>query len=122
MRKILHPSLEYGRTDGLGCCGVFEIPGPCGDRLSIISSDGSGWPLPGEPWEHVSVKAADGRNGWRVPNWKEMCFVKDLFWDEEECVIQYHPAKSNYVKIHPAVLHLWKPCHESFPTPPIICV
>jgi len=124
MRKIPHPSLEYGRTEGEGYLGAFLIPGPCGDRLSIICSDGSDWEacgLEGEPWEHVSVKATDGRKGWRTPNWKEMSFIKDLFWNEDECVVQYHPAKSDYVNHHAAVLHLWR-CKAGFPMPPRICV
>ena len=54
-------------------------------RLFIIASDGAGW-------EHVSVSLKN-----RCPNWKEMCFIKDTFWGEEDCVIQYHPPKSEYI-------------------------
>lgn len=66
-------------------------------------------------WEHVSVSLPRQR---RCPTWPEMCFIKDLFWDEEETVIQYHPKKSDYVNIHPFVLHLWKPAHIAIPMPP----
>lgn len=124
MRKVEHPALHYGRTAGLGYCGMFLIPGPCGERLSIISADSSEWSeigLPGPAWEHVSVKATDGRKGWRVPNWKEMCFVKDIFWGEDECVVQFHPPENEYVNQHPAVLHLWR-CATGFPMPPKVCV
>ena len=54
-------------------------------------------------WEHVSVSRAD-----RCPTWDEMCLVKDMFWHEQETVVQFHPAKSDYVQNHPFCLHLWK--------------
>jgi hypothetical protein len=47
-----------------------------------------------------------------------MCFVKDLFWDDEECVMQLHPPKSDYVNCHPNCLHLWKPVGQDIPRPP----
>ena len=124
MRRILHPGLERARTHGEGLNAAFLIPGPCGSALSIVASDGSDWAecdLPGEPWEHVSVKARD-KHLWRAPNWKEMCFVKDLFWTDEEWVLQFHPAKSEHVNTHPAVLHMWRLKTGAIPTPPKRCV
>jgi hypothetical protein len=47
-----------------------------------------------------------------------MCFVKDLFWDEEECVVQFHPPKSKYVNHHTRCLHLWKQIGVVVPMPP----
>lgn len=94
-------------------CGAFELMGPCGSLLRIISSEGDDT----IPWEHVSV-SCEGR----TPNWREMCFVKDLFWGEEECVVQYHPPKSDYVNHHPHCLHLWKPIGIDLPRPPSIAV
>ena len=55
-------------------------------------------------WEHVSMEV----RARRLPTWEEMCFVKDIFWDEEELVIQMHPKKSQYVNLTDA-LHLWRP-------------
>ena len=55
-------------------------------------------------WEHVSVELY----GKRLPTWDEMCEVKDIFWDDEETVIQMHPRKSKYVNLTEA-LHLWRP-------------
>lgn len=55
-------------------------------------------------WEHVSI---DGKT--RTPTWEEMCHFKELFWDDDEVVVQYHPKKSEYVNIAPKCLHLWKP-------------
>lgn len=77
-------------------------------KLQIIASDGEGW-------EHVSVSRND-----RCPTWEEMCEVKDLFWKEEDCVIQFHPPKNEYINNHPYCLHLWKPIDEIIKTPPSI--
>ena len=55
-------------------------------------------------WEHVSAELM----ARRLPTWDEMCFIKDLFWDEEETVVQMHPKKSRYVNMVEA-LHLWRP-------------
>ncbi len=51
-----------------------------------------------------------------------MCFIKDLFWDEDDVVVQYHPAKSDYVNNHQYTLHLWRPTEGEMPTPPSIMV
>jgi len=71
-----------------------------------IASDGEGW-------EHVSVSLSVKR----TPNWEEMCMIKDLFWDEEDVVIQIHPKKSEYVNNHNYCLHLWRPVNENIKTP-----
>jgi hypothetical protein len=89
--------------------GAFELPGPCGERLTIIASDGK--------WEHVSVSIRR-----RIPNWQEMCFVKDLFWAEDDCVVQFHPPKADYVNNYSKVLHLWRWTGGAFPRPPNILV
>ena len=88
--------------------GAFHFPG-AGERaaLNVIASDGAGW-------EHVSVSSRG-----RCPTWEEMCYVKDLFWSEDEAVVQYHPPEAVYVKCHPYVLHLWKPVMGQIPMPPI---
>jgi hypothetical protein len=107
MRKTVHDKLKAGRiTQGrwasdptYGLTGAFDIFGPKGGRLHIISSG----PDTGTGWEHVSVSIMH-----RIPNWEEMCYVKDLFWDDEDCVVQFHPPKSQYVNYHPTCLHLWK--------------
>jgi hypothetical protein len=74
--------------------------------FAVIASDGQGW-------EHVSVSLRD-----RTPTWDEMCIIKDLFWDEHETVIQFHPKKSEYVNRHPYCLHLWKPSKGEIVLPP----
>jgi hypothetical protein len=95
--------------------GAFDIVGPCGQQLHIIASPGDAHE--GIPGEHVSVSA---RN--RCPNWMEMCFVKDLFWNEEEAVMQLHPPRSQYVNQHAFCLHLWRPINTDIPMPPMIAV
>jgi len=103
MRSIIHPDLKGRMTESDGQFpndwrfGQYVVDGSCGVDLIIISSMGYGW-------EHVSASAPN-----RTPNWKEMCFVKDLFWSDEETVIQYHPPKVDYINFNPRVLHLWKP-------------
>jgi hypothetical protein len=93
--------------------GAFKIPGPKGESLVIIAS-------PGDEeiqWEHVSVSTRH-----RCPYWSEMCYVKDLFWESDETVMQLHPAKSDYVNNHNHCLHLWKPINANIPLPPSIAV
>lgn len=90
--------------------GAFWIPGPCGEHLKVIASDGMGW-------EHVSVSKRR-----HTPNWREMSFVKDMFWGPEDLVVQFHPPKSQYVNVHHNCLHLWRKIGFEFPLPPIECV
>ncbi len=99
--------LRSDESDGNN--GFFHVPFES-FTLDVVASDGEGW-------EHVSVSM---RN--RTPNWREMCFIKDLFWDDEDCVIQYHPPKSQYVNQHPYCLHLWRKIGSEFETPPKILV
>jgi len=78
------------------------------------------------PWEHVSARTAikkyHGRMFERAPTWDEMCLLKEIFWGDDECVMQLHPKKADYVNQHPCVLHLWKPIGIEIPTPPKIAV
>lgn len=106
--------------DSAGANGAFFLPGPNGDVLTVVISDGSGWRhsgFVGEPWEHVSVSCET-----RTPTWEEMEWVKRVFWRDDECVIQYHPPRDKYVNCHPHVLHMWKPQGTYIPMPPIQCV
>jgi len=68
----------------------------------------------GGRWDHVSISLEN-----RCPTWDEMCWAKDLFWNSEETVIQYHPSKSSYINNHPFCLHLWKPQHQTIPLPSV---
>ena len=93
--------------------GAFEIMGPKGEPLAVISSG----PDERSGWEHVSVSTKR-----RIPNWEEMCFVKFLFWNDDEAVMQLHPPKADYVNYFPNCLHLWRPLDSVIPLPPSILV
>lgn len=86
--------------------GAFMIPAKRHQNLRAIATDN-------DLWEHVSVSLMD-----RCPTWDEMCLVKDMFWDEEDCVTQYHPPKSLYVSHHPYCLHMWRPVGTRIIMPP----
>lgn len=73
------------------------------------------------PWDHVSVSGVKSGRG-HTPTWDEMCYVKDLFFDEAETVMQLHPPKSEYVNYHNHCLHLWRPLDGNIPHPPSIAV
>lgn len=124
-RNTWHPLLATTSADGRN--GAFDLPSiEPGWRLAIIASDGTQDP-PLPQWEHVSIHAwrdVGTKHGVqeRCPTWREMCFVKGEFWDDEDVVIQYHPRKSEYVNCHPFTLHLWRPVNEVIPTPPSILV
>jgi hypothetical protein len=123
MRKNLSTETEngrilfgyYGSPPNCGPAGAFKLPSPQnGEELRIISS-GDGPETEG--WEHVSVSLHS-----RCPLWDEMCFIKDLFWEPEECVFQLHPPKSLYINFHPYALHLWRNSDYQIPLPPSIFV
>lgn len=114
--------------------GAFDIASceRAGWRLAIIAADGSEQPDRQEyQWEHVSVHVyregilsviTQGRERQnleiRTPYWSEMCQVKDLFWDDEDVVMQLHPRQSEYINRHESTLHLWRPRSGEIPTPP----
>ena len=97
--------------------GFFMVQGPCGEVLKIIASTADVQPETVQGWEHVSVSTRR-----RPPNWQEMCFVKDLFFDPEETVVQLHPPKSKWISNHPNCLHMWRNVHFEIPLPPSIMV
>lgn len=74
--------------------------------VMIIFSWGGGW-------DHVSVSYKN-----RCCTWEEMCWIKNIFFKPDECVMQYHPAEIDYINNHPYVLHLWRPQKEFIPMPP----
>ncbi len=129
MRKIVPAALERCRvrtgpnaTDpSWGFVGAFIFHPERGEKteLRVIASDGRDEhgrvyeDLGG--WEHVSVSTAT-----RCPTWDEMCRIKDLFWTEDEAVLQFHPPKSEYVNNHQFCLHLWKPPYPVVLPPSIL--
>lgn len=99
-----------GSDDSIGNSGLFQIPSKHRDKvLTVVASDGLGW-------EHVSVSL--GPDSARCPTWEEMCQLKDLFWDESDCVVQFHPPRSQYVNRHKGCLHMWKKTGAAVELPP----
>ena len=47
-----------------------------------------------------------------------MQHIKELFWGDDETVIQFHPRKSEYVNAMPFCLHLWKRTGIEYQLPP----
>jgi len=97
--------------------GAFLIPAKRGGiKFQVIATNTSGW-------DHVSVTIKlNGSFIHRCPTWKEMCRIKDFFWNKDEVVIQYHPAEDQYVNNHPYCLHMWKPQGALLPIPPTYMV
>ena len=83
--EVKHPILG---TLGCGKEGAFKIPSPVHKRLElmVICSSGGGW-------DHVSVSL-----GHRCPNWEEISHIKELFFEDNETVVQFFPKKENKVK------------------------
>lgn len=98
--------------------GMYQIPHPWIDYYFIFvrfnTTDG---------WEHAMAylkKLAEPDKSKKVVavtrslTWEETCLVKDLFWDPEECTVQFHPPMSHYVAPKHAT-NIWKP--QSLPLP-----
>lgn len=117
MRNLSHLE-QYRRRDkemqlykaqGDDYNGIFKVFVK-GKSFVVIASNGGGW-------DHVSVSPGTNRkNG--TPTWDEMCAIKDMFFEKEETVVQYHPAESNYINFCENCLHLWRPNTAELPTPP----
>ena len=112
--RILSGLLSSSKEDGNN--GVFLIPNYISKlgNISVIASEGCA-PDSSESWEHVSVSLMH-----RCPNWYEMCSIKSVFWDDDDVVMQIHPAKKDWVNNHQYCLHLWRPIDQEIPLPPKI--
>lgn len=102
---------KYVSDDSYGFNGLFRFMVK-GRFVRCIVSDGEGW-------QHVSVTIEGER---RPPPWDVMCAIKDLFWEPEDWVVQFHPAHSEYVNNHPGCLHLWRPTNVELPKPDSLLV
>lgn len=94
-----------GRRSHDGYDGIVHIRGWKG---SVIVSWGAGW-------DHVSVSPMK-RN--YTPTWDDMCALKDLFFRDDEAVIQIHPPKDEYVNQLSNCLHLWRANDKEMILPP----
>ena len=73
--------------------------------LASIDTDDNGI-----KWEHVSVSLKN-----RIPNWQELKFIKMIFWDPEDEVIQFFMPQSKCVKLYNNCVHLWRPINIKLP-------
>lgn len=112
----IHPCYFSDDSDGFNGMFRFVLDG---QAVRCIASDGSGEDGDFWKWQHVSVSI---ERDDRPPKWGLMCKIKDLFWNDEDWVCQFHLAKSQYVNQHPGCLHLWRPLIEKLQTPLSIMV
>jgi hypothetical protein len=122
--RLLDPRSLHYSPEG-STFGAFMIPHPEKGhfKFEIIATDGKECRADLEPdWEHVSVKVRDVNGLTRLPGWAEMDYLKSLFWEESEVVVQYHINGPNKINLSPHVLHLWRHATLPFPTPPQIFV
>lgn len=78
---------ELATPDSYGMAGSFIIPLGHTRRAVVITCNGD----TGSGWEHVSIHVIRKRgrkNIQETPTWKDMCFIKNLFWSDDEVVIQ----------------------------------
>ena len=54
-------------------------------------------------WEHLSLSRPD-----RLPSWDELREAKNEFFGRQAMAVQILPPESEYVNLHPYVLHLWR--------------
>lgn len=117
-RAIIKGFPEYNSRPG-DDYGLFIVTrGPCGRGLKIIANGAD--PL-SDGWEHVSVSILDDRRR-PTPTWAEMAYVKSLFWNDDETVVEFHVPSSDHVNFHRGCLHLWRKPSVEFPRPPSILV
>ena len=79
---------------------------------SVIATTGAGW-------DHVSVSPKKKNY---TPTWDDMCRIKEIFWEDDEAVIQIHPPKSEYVNNLSNCLHLWRCNYKDMVLPPSVLV
>ncbi len=96
--------------------GIFVIPRN-GVRLLCVVSDQLGW-------DHISVtvKTKKMTQIKRCPTWDELSFLKDLFFEPEEVVVQLHVPDADHISVHDYCLHLWRKQGQEHPLPPSLMV
>jgi hypothetical protein len=117
--RVTEGAGDWNSNPSDGMNGTFIIPfveGARTYRLACIASDQGGW-------EHVSVTDQTTRRSQEhCPSWEMMCRVKRAFWDDEECVVEYHVPMNEWINEHPGCLHLWRPVGVEIPRPPALYV
>lgn len=130
--RVPHPITGYIQAGDT--CGVFEIPhvdqwqrSQFGAHYVVICSDGkpelqSGF---GSGWDHVSAHCRSVRKKTPVmhtPTWEDMEYLRSLFFEDDETVMQLSVPRTEHINIHNHVLHLWRPLECAIPMPPAVLV
>lgn len=99
--------VEFYGNAGDETCGVFRMPSPIdGQTMIIVAAQGN-------DWDHVSVSRTS-----RCPNWPEMEFIRRMFFNDDETVVQFHVPRTDHINVHPYCLHMWRPQKVELPRPP----
>jgi len=110
---------ELSSPDSYGMAGAFLIPIGLKRRAVVVSCNGD----IGTGWEHVSVHIISGKKKHQeTPTWNDMCYIKNMFWSDDEIAIQIHPKKTDYINVHNHTLHLWRSLNQELLTPPNLLV
>ncbi len=105
---ITHPTL--GRPiEGQGGCYRIPLKNQKGKTVWVLVMVGIG-----HGWDHVSASLQH-----RCPTWFEIDFIKRMFFEPEEVVMQIHHMESKHINNHQYCLHLWRPQNEKIPLPPM---
>lgn len=114
---------EGATTPEDGCNGHFKFK--IGD--AIIQVNASDRDIEG--WEHVICAAFEKPKSNiisrltaqepepRAPNMEETFAIKRLFWDDDESVCEYIPAKGSGMPMCMNARHLWRRTYSDFPMP-----
>lgn len=109
VQKFRDPDPNTGIVYSDDIDGAYLIPWR-GKEFRVIASTGASW-------EHVSVSLKN-----RTPTWEEMEHMRELFWRDDETVVQYSVPRDEHINCHPYCLHLWRPLSANLPRPPGILV
>jgi len=108
VQKFRLPDPGTGEVYSLDINGQYIIPSKLNrfELMTVIASDGGGW-------DHVSVSLRK-----RTPTWEEMEYVRELFFRDDEVVMQLSVPARDHVNLHKFCLHMWRPQHVVIPRPP----
>lgn len=105
-RHIYTGGLEIAKDGMRGYLNVDNV------SMTFVASWGCGW-------DHVSVAPLKPK---KIPTWDQMCKVKEIFFRDDEAVIQIHPPKDQYVNNKSNCLHLWRSNDKEMLMPPSFMV
>lgn len=124
-QRVPHPSNGHMGGPDFGAFAILRPKAPVigtKHHFFVIASSG----CDELPWDHVSASGRyydqTGKRCFFTPSWADMCWLKDLFFRPEECVMQLHVPAADHINVHEHTLHLWRPHNVEIPRPPQIAV